>query len=88
MPKPYGLLPHKLVEIIDNERIMPGISNIYKVGEDCPLLNDYDADNISAPERRSIENWQQITLLYEPSIKSSSYHGHHLIKDILKPASE
>ena len=30
MPLPYGLLPHELIEIIDNERIIPGISYIYK----------------------------------------------------------
>lgn len=73
MPLPYGLLPHKLVEVIDNERIMPGLSQIYKIGDDCPLLNDYDADNMSVPERRDgkkSDNWQQICLLYEPQDRS------------------
>ena len=41
IPLPYGLLPHELIEIIDNERILPGISKIHKLGDDCPLLNHY-----------------------------------------------
>ena len=41
MPMPYGLLPHELIEIIDNERILPGISRLYKLGEDFPFLNQY-----------------------------------------------
>lgn len=42
MPLPYGLLPHELIEIIDNERILPGINRIYKLGEDFPFLNYYN----------------------------------------------
>ena len=41
-PLPYGLLPHELVEMFDNERILPGISFLYKTGEDFPYLNHYD----------------------------------------------
>lgn len=82
---PYGLLPHKLIEVIDNERIIPGISHIYKVGDDCPLLNDYDADNISAPERRDDRNWQQICMLYQPPGKYRN-NGQYLIEHIQKMA--
>ena len=42
MPLPYGLLPHELLEIIDNDRILPGVSKIYKMAEDFPYLNHYE----------------------------------------------
>ena len=41
-PLPYCLLPHELVEIFDNERILPGISYLHKSGEDFPYLNSYN----------------------------------------------
>ena len=47
MPYPYGVLPHELIEIIDNDRIIPGISYIYKIGEDFPQLNQYNQLNFS-----------------------------------------
>jgi hypothetical protein len=48
MPLPYGLLPHEIIEIIDNERILPGISFIYKTGEDFPYLNHYSYNLIES----------------------------------------
>ena len=50
MPLPYGLLPHQLIEIVDNERILPGISKIYQIGEDFPGLNNYQFGKIHGPE--------------------------------------
>ena len=38
LPLPYGLLPHEFIEIIDNERIIPGISRQLKLCEDFPLF--------------------------------------------------
>lgn len=29
LPLPYGLLPHELIEILDNERIIPGIEQMF-----------------------------------------------------------
>jgi len=55
MPLPYGLLPHEMIEIIDNERILPGISYLYKMGEDFPFLNHYNYNNIESQEH---VNWQ------------------------------
>ena len=46
MPLPYGLLPYELIEIIDNERILPGISYIYKLSEDFPFLNEFECSRI------------------------------------------
>jgi hypothetical protein len=48
MPLPYGLLPHEIIEIIDNERILPGISFIYKTAEDFPFLNHYSYNLIES----------------------------------------
>lgn len=44
LPLPYGLLPHEFVEIADNERILPGITKIFKLAEDFPYL-DYHSLN-------------------------------------------
>ena len=73
MPLPYGLLPHELIEMIDNERILPGISYLYKTGEDFPYLNHYDYNSVEQPnsEKNAKEvagrfNWHQRVLLFEP----------------------
>ena len=51
LPLPYGLIPHELVEIIDNERLLPGISKIFKLAEDLPYIDHHsikkEADKIS-----------------------------------------
>jgi hypothetical protein len=60
MPLPYGLLPHELIEILDNERIIPGISQIYKLGEDFPFINFY---NFQLIEKQF--NWHQRVLLFD-----------------------
>ena len=41
LPQPYGLLSHDLEEIIQNEKILPGISFLYKNGEEFPYLNQF-----------------------------------------------
>jgi hypothetical protein len=41
-PLPYGILPHEIVEIIDNEKILPRITYLFKASEDFPYLNHYD----------------------------------------------
>lgn len=81
-PLPYGLLPHEMIEIIDNERILPGISYLYKMGEDFPLLNHYNFTNIESPDgaiRKSNVNWQQRALLFDPNPgRVSSKRSDHL----------
>ena len=62
MPLPYGLLPHELIEIVDNEKILPGISHLYKLGEDFPYLNNYNFQNIDSSEN---VNWHQRALLFD-----------------------
>jgi len=70
MPLPYGLLPHELIEIADNERILPGISYLYKLGEDFPYLNHYNFQNLESDEN---VNWHQRALLFDAS--SAAGHG-------------
>lgn len=41
-PLPYGILPHETVEILDNEKILPRITHIFKTSEDLPYLNHFD----------------------------------------------
>jgi hypothetical protein len=67
MPYPYGVLPHELIEIIDNDRIIPGISYIYKIGEDFPQLNQYNQLNFSSNNNDTEENvnGQQMALLFD-----------------------
>jgi len=62
MPLPFGLLPHELIEIIDNERILPGISQLQKFGEDFPFLNSYNFQQVSD----QVFNWHQRALLFDP----------------------
>jgi hypothetical protein len=64
MPLPYGQLPQELIEMIDNERILPGISYLHKLGEDYPLLNHYNqVKMIDAPK---VMNFHQRVLLFDP----------------------
>jgi len=63
MPLPYGLLPHELIEIIDNERIIPGISYLFKLGEDFPFLNNFNFMNIDTDGNT---NFHQRALLFDP----------------------
>lgn len=62
---PYGALASELVDLIQNERILPGISYVFKVGEDVPSLNDYNIDSFNAP----FANKQQRVCMYEPAGK-------------------
>ena len=57
MPMPYGSLPHELVEVIDNERILPGISQVFKLGEDFPMLNQYNSMQMLEANQGNL-NWQ------------------------------
>ena len=41
LPIPYGLLPHEMIEIVDNERVIPGLTKIFKLAEDFPYLDNY-----------------------------------------------
>ena len=38
LPMPYGLLPHELIDILDNERTFHGLVRIQKLTEDLPYL--------------------------------------------------
>lgn len=41
LPVPYGLPPHELIDVIDNERVMPGISRVNRLNEDFPYLDHH-----------------------------------------------
>jgi hypothetical protein len=36
LPLPYGLIPHEVIEVIDNEKVLHGITKIFKYSEDFP----------------------------------------------------
>lgn len=38
---PYGLLPHELIEIIDSERVISGITKISRMAEDYPYIDHH-----------------------------------------------
>ena len=44
LPLPYGLLTHELIEVLDSERILPGLCLISKIAEDFPFI-DYHSRN-------------------------------------------
>lgn len=41
LPLPVGLLANELIEVIDQERIMPGITWVGKFAEDFPFLDHH-----------------------------------------------
>ncbi len=51
LPIPYGLLAHELIEIIDNERVIPGLTKIFKFAEDFPYLDHHSINK----EKEDIE---------------------------------
>lgn len=67
---PYGQLPNEVVEIIDDERVLPGITFIHKISEDCPLLNEYDSDEMTV-DKSSKANTHQTALIYDAIVPSS-----------------
>ena len=60
LPVPYGLLAHELVEVIDNERIMPGITWISKMAEDFPQV---DCHSMNKETDKSFVNLHQFAFL-------------------------
>ena len=41
LPVPFGLLAHELIEVVDCERILPGMTRISKLAEDFPLIDHH-----------------------------------------------
>ena len=39
LPLPYGLLTHELIEVLDTERVLPGLTLISKLAEDLPWID-------------------------------------------------
>lgn len=60
---PFGLLPHEYIQLINSEIKMPGISKVFKLAEDFPLLNYFNKNN------EPILNVHQRVLLFEPRYK-------------------
>lgn len=60
LPLPYGLLPHELIEIIDNERILPGITKIFKLAEDFPYIDHHSLNK----EKDEFEIFHQRAYFY------------------------
>lgn len=63
LPLPYGLIPHELIEIIDNERVIPGITKITKLAEDFPYLDHHSINK----EKEDIEIHHQRAYVYSDS---------------------
>lgn len=66
-PLPYGILPHEIVEIIDNEKILPRITYLFKASEDFPYLNHFDIsikdDTFSDEFQQQVQRHQRVLLL-------------------------
>jgi hypothetical protein len=69
LPLPFGLLPHELIEIIDNERIIPGITRIFKLAEDFPYLDHHSLNK----EKEEYEIFHQRAFIFsDPAIDSQN----------------
>jgi hypothetical protein len=69
LPVPYGLVAHELIEVIDNERIMPGITWISKMAEDFPQV---DCHSLNKEADKKFTNIHQLVFLF-CNPKSPSY---------------
>ncbi|CDW82225.1 UNKNOWN [Stylonychia lemnae] len=77
MPLPYGIIPHELIEIIDKERIIPGITKIMNLAKDFPYVDHHsinkEKDDIDIFHQRAYifsDNKQEQT---NPMLKYISY---------------
>ena len=60
LPLPYGLLPHEAIEVIDNERLIPGLTKIFKFAEDFPYLDHHSLNK----EKEEYEIFHQWAFVY------------------------
>ena len=59
LPVPYGLLTHEFMEVVDSERIIPGLSLISKLAEDFPWV-DYHSRNKEGQKDSLIHKHQNV----------------------------
>ena len=62
MPLPYGLLTHELIEVLDSERVIPGLCLISKIAEDFPFI-DYHSRNKEG-QKTQFKNWHQDVFVF------------------------
>lgn len=60
LPVPYGLLAHELIEVVDCERILPGLTRISKLAEDFPFIDHHSI----MKERGFFTNFHQNVFVY------------------------
>ena len=63
LPVPYGLLTHELIEVVDSERIMPGLCMISKLAEDFPWI-DYHSRNKEGQREDSFHHKHQNVFVF------------------------
>ena len=63
LPMPYGLLTHELIEVVDSERVMPGLSLISKLAEDFPWI-DYHSRNKEGQREDSFKHRHQDVFVF------------------------
>eukprot|EP00347_Sterkiella_histriomuscorum_P023566 403334151 len=68
LPMPYGLLPHQVIEIIDQERIIPGLTRIEKLIEDFPYVDHHSINK----EKDDIEIFHQRAFVYNDNYQEQS----------------
>ena len=60
---PHGLLTHEMIEVIDSERIMPGLTHISKLAEDLPWI-DYHSRNKEATRPENFKHRHQDVFVF------------------------
>jgi len=60
LPLPYGLLPHEFIEVVDNERLIPGITKIFKLADDFPYVDQHSLQK----EKDGLENHLQKAFVF------------------------
>ncbi len=78
LPLPYGLLPHEMIETVDNERVIPGLTKIFKLAEDFPYLDHHSLNK----ENQEYEIFHQRAFIFNDFPADNKRPLHNLLKNL------
>lgn len=66
---PHGLLPLETHRIVQNERLLPGITKVIQIGEDFPALNvsPVDMASMKSHDLTVLNQMPQVFVYEEPT---------------------
>ena len=85
LPLPYGLLTHELIEVLDSERILPGLCLVSKIAEDFPYI-DYHSRQKEKPGTK-FHNYHQDIFVFTQFGSKSEQELKMLYKEYVEVGS-